>query len=125
MLTDIFWKYRSVIEIDSIKEGQAMNRVKLIGIILMFVVGCSTSHVGKQLPAGNYPEVKAEMQTLDMKLIVIDISTEVDETVNTAKAKGVITIRDDNLAGVSDFNRLRMKILLLDQIDPLTSMNKL
>jgi hypothetical protein len=51
---------------------------KLLGILLIVTIGCSTSMVGKQMPPANYIKVSPKLQHIDLKLIKIDLRTEID-----------------------------------------------
>jgi hypothetical protein len=89
---------------------------KLLGILLIVLIGCSTSMVGKQMPPANYIKVSPKLQHMNLKLIEIELRTEIDKQVNNATAKGVITFQDDEIPpGVSDFNRINLKVLLMDK----------
>jgi hypothetical protein len=89
---------------------------KLLGILLIFTISCSTSMVGKQMPPANYPKVSPNLQHINLKLIEIELKTEIDRQVNTVTAKGMITVVEDELPpGTSDFNRINMKALLMDE----------
>ena len=88
----------------------------LLGVFLIITIGCSTSMVGKQMPPANYIKVGPKLQHIDLKLIEIELRTEIDKLVNIATAKGVITIDEDEMpTGATDFNNINIKALLMDK----------
>ena len=90
--------------------------IKLLGILVIFTISCSTSMVGKQMPPANYPKISPNLQHIDLKLIKIELRTEIDKQMNAVNAKGVITVVIDELPpGVSDFNHVNLKALLMDK----------
>jgi hypothetical protein len=92
-----------------------MNINKLLGILLIVAIGCSTSMVGKQMPPKNYAKVSPKLQHIYGKLLAIEFRTDTDNQLNTSMAKGTITINYDALPpGTSDLGRINMKILLMD-----------
>ena len=92
-----------------------MNIAKLLGILLVGIIGCSSSMVGKQMPPANYTKMSPDLQYIDLKLIEIQISTETDMKANTVTAKGVIAVVKDELPpGAYNFSRVNVKAFLMD-----------
>ena len=94
----------------------SMKINKSFGILFIFIISCSTSMVGKQMPPANYPKMSPNLQHINLRLIEIELRTEINKQMNAVNAKGMITVVEDELPpGVSDFNRINMKALLMDK----------